>query len=93
MQLSFMTAWIVQLLFNLTIILTLLYIGFLIVSLVHRVRKDKKEKVNKKKEINKIVRYTVVALILFFLINFFFEFDPLNIIEDPLGDTIQDVME
>ncbi len=85
MKIPYITASIIQLVIDVLLILAILFIFYLIISLIIKVRKGKN--VDKKKNIKNLVIYTLIVEILLLSINMFFKYDPFNIIEEPKGKT------
>lgn len=77
-----MTTWIIQIAINSVLILFSIYILYLVISLIVKVRKGKD--IDKKNNIRKILIYSLILVITFVLVNIFFQYDPLNIIENPI---------
>jgi UDP-N-acetylmuramyl pentapeptide phosphotransferase/UDP-N-acetylglucosamine-1-phosphate transferase len=88
MQIPYYSAWIIQLILNIFIILLLGYILFKVLKLIFRVRKDKEGKINKAKEIKQLLIALGIVVIIFTTTNIFFNLDPFNLIEIPLGEYI-----
>ena len=80
MNIPYLLSLKIQFVLNILIILVLIFILFHIVRLIYKVRDNKEE--NKKKYIKNILIYTGILICIFILINIFFQYDPLNIIED-----------
>ncbi len=85
MKIPYITASIIQLVIDVLLILAILFIFYLIISLIIKVRKGKN--VDKKKNIKNLVIYTLIVEILLLSINMLFKYDPFNIIEEPKGET------
>ncbi len=82
MEIPYMTTWIIQIAINSVLILFSIYILYLVISLIVKVRKGKD--IDKKNNIRKILIYSLILVITFVLVNIFFQYDPLNIIENPI---------
>ncbi|MBP8689618.1 hypothetical protein KBH77_04690 [Patescibacteria group bacterium] len=85
MRIPYITAAIIQVTLDVLLIAAILFTFYLVISLIIKVRSGKK--VDKMKNIKKIVIYTLVLEILLLSINLLFKYDPLKIIEEPKGDT------
>ncbi len=85
MQISYITGAIIQLVIDLILILAIVVTLYLVISLIIKVRKGKK--VDKMKNIKKIILYTMIIEVLLLSVNLFFKYDPLNIIDEPKGTT------
>ncbi len=81
MLIPFYTSWIIQIVINILLIIYLIYILILLISLIIRVRKEKE--VDKRKGIKKILINLGIAVLILISVNLFFQYDPLNILEDP----------
>ena len=84
MKIPYITAGIIQVILDVLLIVAILFTLYLVISLIIKVRSGKK--VDKMKNIKKIVIYTLVIEVLLLSINLLFKYDPLNIIEEPKGD-------
>ncbi len=82
MEIPLITAIYIQLVVNTLLIISLIYLLYTILRLVFKVVKGKK--VDKRKEFKKIVLLSIVVIGIFSLTNIFFEYDPFNIIENPI---------
>ncbi|MDY0097374.1 MAG: hypothetical protein RBS01_03435 [Candidatus Dojkabacteria bacterium] len=80
MEIPLITAIYAQLIVNTLLIISLIYLLYLILRLIFKVVKGKE--VEKRKEIKKIILLTIIVIGIFSLTNVFFEYDPFNIIED-----------
>jgi len=85
MKIPYITAGIIQVILDVLLIVAILFTLYLVISLIIKVRSGKK--VDKMKNIKKIVIYTLVIELLLLSINILFKYDPLGIIEEPKGDT------
>lgn len=84
MKIPYITAGIIQVILDVLLIVAILFTLYLVISLIIKVRSGKK--VDKMKNIKKIVIYTLVIELLLLSINLLFKYDPLRIIEEPKGD-------
>jgi len=85
MKIPYITASVIQVTLDVLLIVAILFTFYLVISLIIKVRSGKK--VDKMKNIKKIVIYTLVIELLLLSINILFKYDPLGIIEEPKGDT------
>jgi len=85
MKIPYITASVIQVTLDVLLIVAILFTLYLVISLIIKVRSGKK--VDKMKNIKKIVIYTLVIELLLLSINILFKYDPLGIIEEPKGDT------
>ena len=85
MKIPYITAAVIQITLDVLLIIAILFTFYLVISLIIKVRGGKK--VDKIKNIKKIVIYTLVIELLLLSINILFKYDPLRIIEEPKGDT------
>lgn len=86
MEISEYTSWIMQIAVNSVLIIFSIYIFYTLISLIEKVRKGKK--VDRKKVLRKILILTLITLVLFVLTTIFFQYDPFNVIEDPMYEDI-----
>jgi len=84
MKIPYITASVIQVTLDVLLIVAILFTLYLVISLIIKVRSGKK--VDKMKNIKKIVIYTLVIELLLLSINILFKYDPLRIIEEPKGD-------
>ena len=84
MKIPYITAGIIQVILDVLLIVAILFTLYLVISLIIKVRSGKK--VDKMKNIKKIVIYTLLIELLLLSINLLFKYDPLRIIEEPKGD-------
>ena len=84
MKIPYITAGIIQVILDVLLIVAILFTLYLVISLIIKVRSGKK--VDKMKNIKKIIIYTLVIELLLLSINILFKYDPLKIIEEPKGD-------
>jgi len=84
MKIPYITASVIQVTLDVLLIVAILFTFYLVISLIIKVRSGKK--VDKMKNIKKIVIYTLVIELLLLSINILFKYDPLRIIEEPKGD-------
>ena len=91
MTISYYTGVIIQLVINFLLILAILFTLYLVISLIIKVRKG--VKIDKKRSIKRIILYTLIIEILLLTINILFKYDPLNIVDEPIGKTylLQDI--
>jgi len=88
MEISEYTSWIIQIVINCVLIVSSIYIFYTLISLIQKVRKGKE--IDKKKSLRKILILTLITVTIFILSTIFFQYDPLNVIEDPMyEDTIE----
>ena len=88
MEISEYTSWIIQIVINCVLIVSSIYIFYTLISLIQKVRKGKE--IDKKKTLRKILILTLITVTIFILSTIFFQYDPLNVIEDPMyEDTIE----
>ncbi|HPM14123.1 MAG TPA: hypothetical protein PLK49_01835 [Candidatus Dojkabacteria bacterium] len=84
MKIPYITAAVIQITLDVLLIAAIIFTFYLVISLIIKVRSGKK--VDKMKNIKKIVIYTLVIELLLLSINILFKYDPLGIIEEPKGD-------
>jgi len=84
MKIPYITASVIQVTLDVLLIVAILFTFYLVISLIIKVRSGKK--VDKMKNIKRIVIYTLVIELLLLSINILFKYDPLRIIEEPKGD-------
>jgi len=84
MKIPYITASVIQVTLDVLLIVAILFTLYLVISLIIKVRSGKK--VDKMKNIKRIVIYTLVIELLLLSINILFKYDPLRIIEEPKGD-------
>jgi hypothetical protein len=84
MKIPYITAAVIQIILDVLLIVAIIFTFYLVISLIIKVRSGKK--VDKMKNIKKIIMYTLVIELLLLSINLLFKYDPLNIIEEPKGD-------
>jgi len=84
MKIPYITAAVIQITLDVLLIAAIICTFYLVISLIIKVRSGKK--VDKMKNIKKIIIYTLVIELLLLSINLLFKYDPLNIIEEPKGD-------
>ena len=82
MEIPYLLAWKIQLVIDSILIILCIYILYLVISLILKVRKGKD--IDKKRYIKKILIYSLILIGIFLITNIFFQYDPLNIIENPL---------
>ena len=88
MEISEYTSWIIQIVINCVLIVSSIYIFYTLISLIQKVRKGKE--IDKKKSLRKILILTLITVTIFVLSTIFFQYDPFNMIEDPMyEDTIE----
>lgn len=84
MKIPYITAAVIQIILDVLLIVAILFTFYLVISLIIKVRSGKK--VDKMKNIKKIIIYTLVIELLLLSVNILFKYDPLKIIEEPKGD-------
>ncbi len=84
MKIPYITASVIQVTLDVLLIVAILFTFYLVISLIIKVRSGKK--VDKMKNIKRIVIYTLLIELLLLSINLLFKYDPLRIIEEPKGD-------